>query len=182
MNFNKAIEYLTAHHKNDRFAMMIVTEDEMRQIGGEQYGNYERLADLISRQTFGTDDITRNYWYEHRSIFRKLVKAGMDYLVTEDEDSRIRESNTTLTEEAGLEHLVISVDYEIRPLKVINPNRPIIVRNSSNDGDWFVLPTGSTYAEFLTKMDSLMGDAGDHVFYEGCRTNARGDLVASFGS
>jgi hypothetical protein len=183
MFYQDAKQYLDSQFEaGDRLVLMVLTEREIRQVVGDSYPleDLVHLMELISRTPKNTDDIDQNYWYEQKGLFRKLVEVGYNAIERSKIEDDIRERNQQLQEELGLENIIISVDHEVRPLKVINPDSYLLVQQFGET--WFQLPQGSTYADLLLQLDRFKKDDGHHVFYEGAQmSEVNGESVLSVG-
>lgn len=182
MRYNEAITYLEQNFTDDdEIAMMVLTENEVRSVAGDYYpaDDLDKLLNLLSRLPT-SHDIDHNYWYEQRGIFRKLVEAGVGAINRRKIEDDIRTKNNMLAEEMGLKNMVISLEHEVRPMYVVNPEEDFEVQQFGEK--WFTLPKGSTYATLLRMLDKIKEGDGHHVFYEGSQVaNIDGKIVLQVG-
>lgn len=181
---NDAIKYLeTMKNRSDQAIVIVVTEEEVRQVTGERYSDEDmkELTELLSRLPH-TDDVEHNYWYEKRLMFKELIESGIGHIERRKIDDDIRERNSRLSEELGLENIIISVDHEVRPMMVVSDESVSIQQFGEQ---WFVLPAGSTYATLLQRLDEYKKGDGHHVYFEGAQAavvDGQNILSVGFGS
>ena len=183
MKVSEAIENLGTIDPDETIAMMVVREEEIKEVCGPRYPHVERVCGIISRKIRGYNTgIEKNYWYENRLIFRKLVEDATDYIEKDIADERVRKSNDRLGEEMGLKNITLSLKEEIRPLAIFN-KKEVGINIVGGINIPYTLPANSTYAEFLNIVDGLNVDAGDHTFLEGWGFNEKTELLEIyFGS
>jgi hypothetical protein len=150
MNYEAAVEYLSQYHKNDSFAMMVVTEDEVRQVVGPLYEDTDQVMELISRTPGSHPDIEHNYWYDARLTFKKLIVGAVKRIRKNQIEEKVRDANYELTRELELKNFAISVDYEVRPLKKVHPESSWVM---DIHGVKSQMSKDTTFAEMLKLID-----------------------------
>ena len=175
MLVSEAKAELNKFDDDDHIGMMLVCEDEVRELCGTVYRKVDSVLNLLSR---GSD---RHFWYDKRDIFPELISDAYGLIERRKEEDRREKSNQQLQSELGLSTLIISVDHEVRPLLYIHPCEFTV---TSLGLGTFQMPANSTYADLLRELDKRLLITGDnHVFYEGVTMNHKeSQCQAHFGS
>lgn len=176
-------EYLSGIKPEEEFAIIILRESEIRQIAGANYPDMEQLSHLLSRlprAQYNGPDITSCYWWDKRETFKTLVEDGIERIRKDQESNRVMEANAALEKELGLKNVIISLPFEVRPMKRFMDNAvTVMVPQTARSGE---LSENSTFADFLRLVDELNDGCGDHRFLEDWSFKDNNALAVYFGS
>ena len=197
MNLERLMEIINSpvyKLKDKEFGVMFVMEDEVRERAGLA-ADQELVSGICNLLTRLPD---RSFWYNKRKMFNELIDEGLDVIRNNLEQDRISSANDELRDELGL-GFFISLDYEVRPMRVINDfddnmnGLPTLVEFPSGDGRSFLLPPQSRWSDLLTEIDIHLDCNGlflEEVKYVRCTKNStfsgenisETKIILSFGS